>query len=151
MAGEEGSTRERRVVTREIEGKEKETYHSECLPELLLGPPESDGVDVRVGGRYLHPHPSGLEHLLETLAAWTYDVLVLGLLHLNRHSSIRTTLQVHNNTCEKVHMGRRCHNSYNSCTFRQCLWLAIYLQKYTPQNLGGESKLALWGASNLYP
>ena len=25
---------------------EGETYHSECLPELLLGPPESDGVDI---------------------------------------------------------------------------------------------------------
>ena len=92
LAGEEGSTKDGRVVRREKEEREKETYHSECLPELLLGSPESDGVDVRVGGRYLHPHPSGLEHLLETLAAWTYDVLVLGLLHLNRYSSIRTTL-----------------------------------------------------------
>lgn len=55
----------------------------ERWPQFVRLPSEDDGFRAGVQGRHLHRHPRGLQDLLQGVALRTYDVLVLGLLHLH--------------------------------------------------------------------
>lgn len=55
----------------------------ECWSQLVGLPSEDDGLRAGVQRRHLHRHPCSLQDLLQSVALWTYDVLMLRLLHLH--------------------------------------------------------------------
>lgn len=52
--------------------------------QLVGLPSQDDGLGAGVQRRHLHRHPRGLQDLLQSVALWAHDVLMLGLLHLHR-------------------------------------------------------------------